>query len=60
VREAITVGATDRTDGRADFSNWGTRLDLFAPGVDITSASYASDTGEATFSGTELLQINKP
>ncbi|MEV5612074.1 S8 family peptidase [Streptomyces sp. NPDC052225] len=54
VKEAITVGATGRNDARASFSNWGTRLDLFAPGVDITSASYASDTGKATFSGTSM------
>lgn len=54
VKEAITVGATDRTDRRAGFSNWGSRLDLFAPGVDITSAGYASDKGKATFSGTSM------
>ena len=34
VKEAITVGASDRTDARASFSNWGAALDLFAPGVD--------------------------
>ncbi|MFJ8539843.1 S8 family peptidase [Streptomyces sp. NPDC093591] len=54
VREAITVGATDKKDARADFSNFGSALDLFAPGVSITSASYASDTGKATFSGTSM------
>ncbi|MBA2944641.1 S8 family peptidase [Streptomyces himalayensis] len=54
VQEAITVGATDKKDARASFSNWGARLDLFAPGVDITSASYADDTGRATFSGTSM------
>ncbi|MFI7011351.1 S8 family peptidase [Streptomyces sp. NPDC050145] len=54
VSEAVTVGATDRTDARASFSNWGFTVDLFAPGVDITSASYASDTGSATFSGTSM------
>ncbi|MFJ4370786.1 S8 family peptidase [Streptomyces chartreusis] len=54
VREAITVGATDRKDARAGFSNTGSVLDVFAPGVSITSASYASDTGRATFSGTSM------
>ncbi|WP_327697798.1 S8 family peptidase [Streptomyces sp. NBC_00459] len=54
VKEAITVGATGPTDARADFSNWGPALDLFAPGVSITSASYASDTGRVTYSGTSM------
>ncbi len=54
VRSAITVGATGPTDARAGFSNWGPALDLFAPGVSITSASYASDTGRATYSGTSM------
>ncbi|MFD8050309.1 S8 family peptidase [Streptomyces chartreusis] len=54
VREAITVGATDRKDARAGFSNTGSVLDVFAPGVSITSASYTSDTGRATFSGTSM------
>ncbi|MFB6939499.1 S8 family peptidase [Streptomyces chartreusis] len=54
VREAITVGATDKKDARAGFSNTGSVLDVFAPGVSITSASYASDTGRATYSGTSM------
>ncbi|MFE6484464.1 S8 family peptidase [Streptomyces sp. NPDC057757] len=54
VAQAITVGASDRRDARAGFSNTGAALDLFAPGVAITSASYASDTGKATFSGTSM------
>ncbi|KAF5994758.1 S8 family peptidase [Streptomyces sp. WAC00263] len=54
VKEALTVGASDRADARAGFSNFGAALDLFAPGVAITSASYASDTGKATFSGTSM------
>ncbi|MCX4765071.1 S8 family peptidase [Streptomyces sp. NBC_01275] len=52
VREAVTVGATDRQDARVGYSNHGSALDLFAPGVSITSASYPSDTGRATYSGT--------
>jgi subtilisin family serine protease len=54
VKEAITVGATDKQDARAGFSNFGPVLDVFAPGVSITSASYASDTGKATYSGTSM------
>ena len=54
VKQAVTVGATDKNDARAAFSNIGPSVDLFAPGVSITSASYASDTGKATFSGTSM------
>lgn len=54
VREAITVGATDRSDTRPSFSNHGPALDLFAPGVSITSASHRNDTGRASYSGTSM------
>ncbi|GGY47395.1 S8 family peptidase [Streptomyces djakartensis] len=54
VKEAITVGATDRRDTKPAFSNHGPALDLFAPGVGITSASAASDTARDTFSGTSM------
>ncbi|MPY37301.1 S8 family peptidase [Streptomyces adustus] len=54
VPEAVTVGATDRGDARAPFSNYGSALDLFAPGVSITSASRTSDTASATYSGTSM------
>ncbi|MER6969125.1 S8 family serine peptidase, partial [Streptomyces halstedii] len=42
------------TDARARFSNTGPAVDLFAPGVAITSASYTSDTGKVAYSGTSM------
>ena len=38
VPEAVTVGATSIADARAPFSNYGAGIDVFAPGVAITSA----------------------
>lgn len=52
--EALTAGASTSTDARSSFSNYGTCLDLFAPGSSITSASNSSDTGTATYSGTSM------
>ncbi|MFD5820048.1 S8 family peptidase [Streptomyces sp. NPDC127038] len=54
VAQALTVGATGRDDARAPFSDTGPALDLFAPGVDITSTSYTSDLARATCSGTSM------
>ncbi|MFM8530564.1 MAG: S8 family peptidase, partial [Ilumatobacteraceae bacterium] len=51
---AITVGATDVNDNRAIFSNIGPCVDLFAPGLDITAASYNSYAGTSVKSGTSL------
>jgi subtilisin family serine protease len=51
---AVTVGATDIGDNRASFSNFGPCLDLFAPGVNITSAWWQSDGQTATISGTSM------
>jgi subtilisin family serine protease len=54
VPTAITVGATQENDQRASFSNTGTCLDIFAPGVNITSSWNASDTATNTISGTSM------
>jgi aqualysin 1 len=54
VAEAITVGATNQLDSRADFSNYGPVLDLFAPGVAIPSAWIGGDLMIATASGTSM------
>ncbi|SDM61498.1 Peptidase inhibitor I9 [Geodermatophilus siccatus] len=54
VPNALTVGATDRTDQAASFSNYGSCVDLFAPGVGITSAWYTGSTATNTISGTSM------
>jgi len=54
VANAVTVGATTSTDARSSFSNYGTCLDLFAPGSSITSAWYTSNSATNTISGTSM------
>ncbi|MCT7352187.1 S8 family peptidase [Streptomyces sp. 15-116A] len=54
VTEAITVGATTSSDARASYSNYGSVLDIFAPGSSITSAWRTSDTATNTISGTSM------
>ena len=51
---ALTVAATDRDDRRASFSNRGSCVDLFAPGVDIVSDWYSGDTATEELSGTSM------
>jgi subtilisin family serine protease len=54
VATALTVNASDISDNRASFSNYGTCTDLFGPGVNITSAWNTSDTATNTISGTSM------
>jgi subtilisin family serine protease len=54
VTAALTVGASDKTDKPASFSNYGSCVDLFAPGVGITSDWYTSATATTTISGTSM------
>lgn len=54
VEKANTIGASDIGDVRAWFSNWGTCIDLFAPGVDILSAWNTDDAATFTASGTSM------
>jgi subtilisin family serine protease len=51
---AVTVGSTTQTDARSSFSNFGTCVDIFAPGSGILSAWFSSNTATATLSGTSM------
>ena len=54
VAEAMTIGATDKTDRKTSWSNYGPCVDWFAPGYQITSAWYQNDTQTNTISGTSM------
>ena len=54
VPAAMTISATDQSDKKASWANYGTCVDLFAPGVNITSAWYSSNTATNTISGTSM------
>ncbi|MFM2006596.1 MAG: hypothetical protein RLZZ09_2251 [Pseudomonadota bacterium] len=51
---AITVASSGSTDARAGDSNWGTCVDIFAPGVGVTSAGHRSRDAIAVMSGTSM------
>lgn len=52
--KAITTGSTDKLDSRSSFSNYGSCVDIFAPGTDITSVKYNDNNGSTTMSGTSM------
>ncbi|MFI6685486.1 S8 family serine peptidase [Streptomyces sp. NPDC050485] len=54
VKEAITVASSTKDDQQSSFSNFGSVVDLYAPGSDITSDWNTSDTATNTISGTSM------
>lgn len=56
---AITVGSTTRTDIKSSFSNWGSCVDVYAPGSSITSAWISSSTAIGNKSGTSMASPRK-
>lgn len=54
VANAITVSATNSSDAKQSWANYGTCVDLFAPGISITSDWYSSNTATNTISGTSM------
>jgi subtilisin family serine protease len=54
LKDVITVGATDNSDTRASWSNYGSCIAMFAPGVSVSSADYYSDASLASWNGTSV------
>ncbi|NEC92167.1 S8 family peptidase [Streptomyces sp. SID12501] len=54
VASAITVGASTSADARASYSNYGSAVDIFAPGSSITSTYNTSNTATTSLSGTSM------
>ncbi|MBM3991637.1 MAG: hypothetical protein FJ298_11600 [Planctomycetes bacterium] len=52
--DVIVVGASDQNDAKASFSNYGSLVDLVAPGVSIYTTSNSGDTSYASVSGTSF------
>lgn len=55
VPSLLTVASSSSADARASSSNYGSSVDLFAPGVGIESAAIASDTASVTMGGTSMM-----
>ena len=54
VAEAITVGASDKTDHRLQWTNYGTCVNLYAPGTDVLSAYHTGPEASMVMSGTSM------
>ncbi len=51
---AITVGSTTSSDAMSSFSNYGSCVDIYGPGSNITAALHSNNTGSQTMSGTSM------
>ncbi len=54
VAEAMTISATRQNDAKVSWANYGSCVDWFAPGYQITSAWSSSNTATNTISGTSM------
>jgi subtilisin family serine protease len=52
--DVLTIAASDINDARASFSNFGSRVDLFGPGVDVLSSYNSCDSCYYYMSGTSM------
>ena len=51
---ALTVAASDQSDRRASFTNYGRCVDLYAPGASVLSSFNTSDVATALYWGTSM------
>lgn len=54
VGEGLTIAASDKSDAKPSWSNYGACVDWFAPGTGIPSAYHTSDVAVASMSGTSM------
>jgi subtilisin family serine protease len=54
VSSVITVGSTDPNDYRSSWSNYGSCVNIFAPGNSILSSFYTSDDATRVLGGTSM------
>jgi serine protease len=54
VPAAVTVASSTSSDARSSFSSWGSCIDLFGPGSNITSAWHTGSSATNTISGTSM------
>jgi len=57
--KALTVGSTDKNDKASSFSNWGSCVNVYAPGQDITTSFIGGNTATFTTSGTSMAASRK-
>jgi subtilisin family serine protease len=57
--KALTVGSTDKDDKASSFSNWGSCVNVYAPGQDITTSFIGGNTATITTSGTGVAASRK-
>ncbi|MGQ2906064.1 MAG: S8 family peptidase, partial [Neoaquamicrobium sediminum] len=59
ISSAVTVGSATKSDVKSDFSNWGTLIDVVAPGSSIV-ASYINGSSNSQFSSLSGTSMASP